>query len=241
MAAAGAVGEDMTVRRHVFPGRSRVLKEFDWMLSEEREGFSAPPGWTVLSRGGSSLEEGGEEVVVGLDDIGVSSTAAWAAADDAKLRVRLDVELSRLIWERRDALSLPELELVFEGQPGTLYEGGDFYVTCTIPWEFPFKAPVFRFKTRVYHPDIVADEDSSFGLGFVCHSDLLDEFSPQLRLVHFLRVIAGMLETPTDLRDPENYEATELLRRDPEEFERTAREWTERFAGSQFTKSSRKR
>lgn len=42
----------------------------------------------------------------------------------------------------------------FRGPPGTPYEGGLFKVDIRIPTEYPFRAPVMKFDTRVWHPNI---------------------------------------------------------------------------------------
>lgn len=49
---------------------------------------------------------------------------------------------------------LTRLKGSFPGPPGTAYEGGTFKVDITIPTEYPFRPPVMKFDTRVWHPNI---------------------------------------------------------------------------------------
>jgi ubiquitin-conjugating enzyme (huntingtin interacting protein 2) len=50
--------------------------------------------------------------------------------------------------------SVTKLKGSFHGPPGTPYEGGTFEVDIQIPNEYPFKPPVMKFLTRIWHPNI---------------------------------------------------------------------------------------
>lgn len=50
--------------------------------------------------------------------------------------------------------SLTNLKGSFPGPPGTPYEGGTFEVSITIPNEYPFKPPVMKFTTKIWHPNV---------------------------------------------------------------------------------------
>lgn len=50
--------------------------------------------------------------------------------------------------------SVTNLKGRFEGPPGTPYEGGKYEVSITIPNEYPFKPPVMKFATKIWHPNI---------------------------------------------------------------------------------------
>lgn len=49
---------------------------------------------------------------------------------------------------------LTHLEGRFEGPPDTPYEGGKYAVDIRIPNDYPFKPPVMRFSTRIWHPNV---------------------------------------------------------------------------------------
>lgn len=42
----------------------------------------------------------------------------------------------------------------FPGPPGTPYEGGNYYIDIKIPTEYPFKPPVMKFETKIWHPNV---------------------------------------------------------------------------------------
>ena len=42
----------------------------------------------------------------------------------------------------------------FQGPPGTPYEGGTYVIDITIPQEYPFRPPIMRFDTKVWHPNV---------------------------------------------------------------------------------------
>jgi len=42
----------------------------------------------------------------------------------------------------------------FKGPPGTPYEGGTYTIDVKIPGEYPFRPPMMRFDTKVWHPNV---------------------------------------------------------------------------------------
>lgn len=53
-----------------------------------------------------------------------------------------------------NAEDLTHLEGHFEGPPDTPYEGGKYTVDIRIPNDYPFKPPVMKFATRIWHPNV---------------------------------------------------------------------------------------
>jgi ubiquitin-conjugating enzyme (huntingtin interacting protein 2) len=49
---------------------------------------------------------------------------------------------------------LTHLRGQFYGPPDTPYEGGTFAVDIKIPSEYPFRPPVMRFETKIWHPNV---------------------------------------------------------------------------------------
>ena len=49
---------------------------------------------------------------------------------------------------------LTHLKACIPGPPGTPYEGGKYIVDVKIPTEYPFRPPVMKFITPVWHPNI---------------------------------------------------------------------------------------
>lgn len=42
----------------------------------------------------------------------------------------------------------------FSGPPDTPYEGGTYFVDIKIPGEYPFRPPVMKFETKLWHPNV---------------------------------------------------------------------------------------
>ena len=54
----------------------------------------------------------------------------------------------------RDDDALTHLRGHFRGPPDTPYEGGVFFVDIHIPAEYPFRPPVMKFETKLWHPNV---------------------------------------------------------------------------------------
>ena len=64
---------------------------------------------------------------------------------------------------------LTKLRGMFEGPPGTAYEGGRYDINIDIPNEYPFRPPIMKFATKIWHPNV-----SSQTVG--CYPSLLRQF-----------------------------------------------------------------
>jgi len=49
---------------------------------------------------------------------------------------------------------LTHLKGSFKGPPGTPYEGGNYTVDVKIPSDYPFRPPVMKFDTKLWHPNV---------------------------------------------------------------------------------------
>ena len=63
-----------------------------------------------------------------------------------------------------------------EGPPGTVYEGGVFWLTLKFRADYPFKPPHVRFLTKIYHPNIGRS-------GAISLDILYDSWSPALTTI----------------------------------------------------------
>lgn len=133
----------------------------------------------------------------------------------------------------------------FLGPPGTPYEGGTYKVDIRIPNEYPFRPPVMKFETRVWHPNI-SSQTVSFAIwdvvlneekltvaqqGAICLDTLSSAWSPVLTIKSALLSLQSLLSTP-EPKDPQDAEVANMLLRKPKEFERVAREWAVLYAGA---------
>jgi ubiquitin-protein ligase len=72
-------------------------------------------------------------------------------------------QLSKIIVEPAGAGDdLTHLRGQFYGPPDTPYEGGTFHVDIKIPSEYPFRPPVMRFETKIWHPNVSSQTVSAF-------------------------------------------------------------------------------
>ncbi|KAG2270630.1 hypothetical protein Bca52824_065185 [Brassica carinata] len=86
----------------------------------------------------------------------------------------------------RDSNNLFKWNAMIQGPEGTPYAGGMFSIDIKFPKNYPFTAPKFAFKTRIYHPNINSE-------GSICLDILKDKWSPPLTV---LLSITSLLADP---------------------------------------------
>jgi len=118
--------------------------------------------------------------------------------------------------------SLFEYEATIIGPIGTPYEGGIFKLSISITKDYPFKPPLVIFNTKIYHPNI----NSS---GSICLDILKTNWTPALTISKILISICSLLSEPNP-NDPLVPEIANLLKTNPEQYLKTAKEWTLIFA-----------
>lgn len=117
------------------------------------------------------------------------------------------------------------LQAQFQGPPDTAYEGGTYVIDIKIPDGYPFKPPVMKFETKLWHPNV------SSQTGAICLDTLGSAWSPVLTIKSALLSLQSLLSTP-EPKDPQDAEVASMLMNDPQKFERVAREWAEKYAGA---------
>jgi len=75
------------------------------------------------------------------------------------------------------------LKLLFKASAKSVYAGGVFELFVEFPSTYPFKAPVVRFVTPIYHYAINND-------GKICLPMLLDKWSPATTLSQVLEEVS---------------------------------------------------
>ncbi|MCJ1275486.1 Ubiquitin-conjugating enzyme E2 1 [Puttea exsequens] len=120
---------------------------------------------------------------------------------------------------------LTHLKGSFKGPPGTPYEGGNYSVDVKIPSDYPFRPPIMKFDTKLWHPNV------SSQTGAICLDTLSSAWSPVLTIKSALLSLQSLLSTP-EPKDPQDAEVAGMLTKNPKEFERVAREWAVRYAGA---------
>ena len=132
----------------------------------------------------------------------------------------------------------------FSGPPGTPYEGGSYKVDIRIPGDYPFRPPIMKFDTKVWHPNVSSQTVSSFCIphlrdtkltdgqkGAICLDTLSSAWSPVLTIKSALLSLQSLLSTP-EPKDPQDAEVASMLMRNPKEFDRVAQEWAVKYAGA---------
>ena len=138
--------------------------------------------------------------------------------------------------------SVTKLKGSFQGPPGTPYEGGTFEVDISIPNEYPFKPPVMKFLTKIWHPNVssvtvsLPFRSGIFGLlthlqGAICLDTLSTGWSPVLTIKSAMISLQSLLSSP-EPKDPQDAVVAQQMIKNPREFERIARHWSVQYAGA---------
>ena len=109
------------------------------------------------------------------------------------------------------------------GLPDTMFEMGIFELTLTFTTNYPFQAPIVRFITDIFHPNI-----SPAGIL------PLDHWTPAMDVTELLSYIQCLLSEP-DLSSVVNQEAARLYREDRREFVRRVERVIERSLDTEET------
>ncbi|KAI0906594.1 ubiquitin-conjugating enzyme/RWD-like protein [Ustulina deusta] len=120
---------------------------------------------------------------------------------------------------------LTHLKARISGPPSTPYEGGQYIVDVKIPPEYPFRPPIMKFDTKVWHPNI------SSQTGAICLDTLSTAWSPVLTIKSTLLSLQSLFESP-EPKDPQDAEVAKMMINDPEAFNKKAHEWAVLHAGA---------
>ncbi|KAI1322788.1 ubiquitin-conjugating enzyme [Xylariaceae sp. FL0255] len=117
------------------------------------------------------------------------------------------------------------------GPPGTVFSGGLFHITISLPGDYPFKAPAVNFTTRIYHPNITNDS-----IGNICLSILKPEnWKPASRVKAVLEAVRQLLIEPNP-DDPLEPRIADEFKTQRAEFEKTAHAYVKRYASGASAK-----
>ncbi|XP_003801434.1 ubiquitin/ISG15-conjugating enzyme E2 L6 [Otolemur garnettii] len=126
------------------------------------------------------------------------------------LRNLLSDDANVLVWH---ALLLPD-------QPP--YHLKAFNLSITFPGEYPFKPPMVKFTTKIYHPNV--DENGQVCLPIISN----ENWKPCTKTCQVLDALNLMVNKP-NLAEPLRVELADLMQQNPELFRKKAEEFTLRF------------
>ena len=138
---------------------------------------------------------------------------------------------------------LSHLKGSFTGPSETPYEGGTYVIDITIPTDYPFRPPVMKFQTKIWHPNVSSQtvrltlstlpyfKFSDLEKGAICLDTLGTAWSPVLTIKSALISLQSLLSTP-EPKDPQDAEVAGMLLRNKKEFDEVARDWAVRYAGA---------
>jgi len=139
--------------------------------------------------------------------------------------IQNDTSSSILAQPAGNGDDLTHLKASFPGPPETPYAGGTYIVDIKIPNEYPFRPPVMKFETKLWHPNV------SSQTGAICLDTLGSAWSPVLTIKSALLSLQSLLSTP-EPKDPQDAEVASMLMNHPERFDQVAREWAVKYAGA---------
>lgn len=65
-----------------------------------------------------------------------------------------DKDNSGVLANPVDPSNLTHLKGTFPGPPDTPYAGGTYQIDITVPDMYPFKSPIMKFDTKIWHPNV---------------------------------------------------------------------------------------
>ncbi|KAK3326150.1 ubiquitin-conjugating enzyme/RWD-like protein [Apodospora peruviana] len=124
-----------------------------------------------------------------------------------------------------DPSDLTHLKGTFPGPPDSPYAGGSFTVDIKIPDMYPFKSPIMRFDTKIWHPNV------SSVTGAICLDTLGTGWSPVGTIKMALISLRMLLESPNP-KDPQDAEVAKMMMETPALFRQKANDWAAKYAGA---------
>ncbi|KAH8090527.1 ubiquitin-conjugating enzyme/RWD-like protein [Filobasidium floriforme] len=122
-----------------------------------------------------------------------------------------------------DESNVTHWDVKLDGPHGTPYQAGTYGMTVDFTNDYPFKPPVLKFTTKMYHPNIDSD-------GNICIGVLKTEnWKPATKIVSVLDAMYELLGHPNP-DDPLVTSIADQYRNDRPSFDKTVKEYINRYA-----------
>ncbi|ODQ64781.1 hypothetical protein NADFUDRAFT_43078 [Nadsonia fulvescens var. elongata DSM 6958] len=148
---------------------------------------------------------------------------------------RIETDVMKLLMSDYEVTlvndSMQEFYVLFNGPTETPFEKGVWKIHVELPNEYPYKSPSIGFMNRIFHPNI--DESS----GSVCLDVINQSWSPMFDMLNIFEVFLPQLLRYPNPSDPLNGEASALLLREPEAYNKRVNEYVERYANGDAMKN----
>ncbi|KAG8673160.1 hypothetical protein FPOAC2_06591 [Fusarium poae] len=109
--------------------------------------------------------------------------------------------------------------------PSTVYHPGKFGILLNLPTDYPFKPPVVKFVTPIYHPNVTNDN-----LGNICLGLLKpDAWKPSTKLYAVLEALRNLLEEP-QLDSPLEDRIAQQYQTDRAAFDQAVKQHVQKYA-----------
>ncbi|KAH6641293.1 ubiquitin-conjugating enzyme/RWD-like protein [Chaetomium tenue] len=136
-----------------------------------------------------------------------------------------DKDNSGVLANPVDPSNLTHLKGTFPGPPDTPYAGGTYQIDIVVPDMYPFKSPIMKFDTKIWHPNV------SSVTGAICLDTLGSGWSPVGTIKMALISLRMLLESPNP-KDPQDAEVAKMMMEQPNEFAAKAHDWAVKHAGA---------
>ena len=109
------------------------------------------------------------------------------------------------------------------GPKGTPYEGGKFKTSFVFHENYPFKSPIVKFETKIYHPHILQKT------GELCTQVYENDWVPTKKASSIVQTLISILLDPSADQAIEPEIAQEIAT-NKEQFLKKAADWTKTYA-----------
>lgn len=101
--------------------------------------------------------------------------------------------------------NLYQWQCMLYGPKDTPFEEGKFHLDVRIPQEYPLRPPEFRFRTKIFHPNVL------WSTGEICLDILKSEWTPVWNLESVCTALLMLLQEP-NAESPLNCDAGNVIR-----------------------------